>query len=263
MVTPFVCEFASVNHRDLDRVSAIGMSEMPIFDGCVEEIERAYDQLGYDLGWRFLSVSRAVLEGQVKIAFVTLNPGGNQIPVDHPTASCENGPSYLVERWRGKPPGQAPLQVQVQKLFEGLVGHLGFQGASQQLMERSLIGHYVPFRSPRFADLPHKEEALSVGRHIWSRLLHHARPRLIICLGREAQGELRSLLEDDLTGVHEKTQSFPSGWGNYKIEIDTYEVKSEVTRLLYLPHLSTFKLFTTSKCRSLMDKVLRAATAGL
>lgn len=236
---------------------------MPIFDGCVEEIERAYDQLGYELGWRFLSVSRRVLEEQAKIAFVTLNPGGRQISADHPTASCEHGASYLVERWRGNLPGQAPLQVQVQKLFEALVGHLDFQGGSKQLMERSLIGHYVPFRSPRFADLPHKDSALSVGRCIWARLLRHVKPKLIICLGREVQGELRLLLQHDLNGVHEATQSLSSGWGNLEIEFDTYDVESRVTRLLYLPHLSTFKLFTSSKCRGPMDRALRAATKGL
>lgn len=239
------------------------MAEKPIFDLCIEEIERAYGQLGYDLGWRFLSVSRAVLEGRVKIAFVTLNPGGNQIPKDHPTASCENGPSYLVERWRDKSPGQAPLQVQVQKLFEALAAHLEFQGTSRQLMEQSLIGHYVPFRSPRFADLPHKDEGLLVGRHIWGRLLRHAQPKLIICLGRKVQDELRLLLRHELNGVHRKTQSLPTGWGNLETQIDAYELGAEVTRLLYLPHLSTFKLFTSVDCRAPMNAMLKAATEGL
>ncbi|MFU8781422.1 MAG: hypothetical protein ACNA71_10430 [Kiritimatiellia bacterium] len=235
---------------------------MPIFDGCVEEIERAYDQLGYDLGWRFLSVSRAVLEGQVKIAFVTLNPGGNQIPVDHPTASCENGPSYLVERWRGKPPGQAPLQVQVQKLFQGLANQMGFQAGSEGLMERSLIGHYIPFRSPRFEDLPHQEEGIAVGRLVWGRLLRHVRPRLVICLGRKVQSELRILLHHELNGIQRNTQSLPSGWGDMEIDIDTYESSGQVMRLLYLPHLSTFKLFSRDNCKDPMNAVLGAATEG-
>lgn len=239
------------------------MPERHIFNWCVEEIERAYDQLGYELGWRFLSVSRTVLNGQAEIAFITLNPGGRKIPVDHPTASCEHGASYVVERWRCNPQGQAPLQVQVQRSFDGLARQTGFQGTAEQLMERSLIGHYVPFRSPRFEDLPFKDEALSVGRHIWGRLLHHVRPRLIICLGRKVQRELQSLLQRELNGVRRKTQSLASGWGSLEIAIDTYEIGGQITRLLYLPHLSTFKLFTSVNCKDPMDAVLRAATRDI
>jgi hypothetical protein len=238
------------------------MPEKPIFDWCVEEIEHAYDQLGYELGWRFLSVSRAVLDGRVRIAFVTLNPGGKQIPVDHPTASCEDGASYLVERWRGNPPGQAPLQIQVQKLFQGLANQTGFQANSEGLMERSLIGHYIPFRSPRFEDLPHQEEAIAVGRRVWGRLLRHARPRLVICLGRKVQSELRILLHHELNGIQRNIQSLPSGWGDMEIDIDTYESSGEVMRLLYLPHLSTFKLFSRDACGDPMNAVLGAATVG-
>jgi len=69
-----------------------------LFSECVSEIEAAYRSLGHQLGWRFLSVRGAVLNGPVKVALITLNPAGRFIPPDHPWQSCESGVSYLVER---------------------------------------------------------------------------------------------------------------------------------------------------------------------
>lgn len=241
----------------------LAMATPQLFTSCVEDIEAAYSSLGYKLGWRFLSVSRFVLTSPVQVAFVTLNPGGNRIPPDHSTASCENGVSYLVERWTGNPPGQAPLQIQVQRLFEALRVPLKFHGTYEQLMSESLIGHFIPFRSPRFADLPRRDEALEIGRRLWEPLLRETTPKLVICLGREVQRELRQLIPRALDCKSHAPQSYPTGWGDYQVDIDTFRTSVGAVRLLYLPHLSTFKIFTSARCVVPMQAAIAAAAEGL
>lgn len=235
------------------------MTDLPLFESCTRDIEAMYQRLGYTLGWRFLSVSRSVLASPVRIAMVTLNPGGDRIRPDHPSASCEDGVSYVVESW-GSTPGRSPLQVQVQGLFARLQSATGYEGTPRQLMEESLIGHFIPFRSPRFADLPLRADALAFGRSLWRRLLPHSRPKLTICLGREVQAELRGVFPSALSARLEGSLSYPTGWGSYTADIDTFRTaQGEIARLLFLPHLSTWKLFTSDKCRRSVDLLIQAA----
>lgn len=234
-----------------------------IYEQCVREIEDAYSELGHQLGWRFLSVGKDVLDAPAKIALITLNPGGNVNPPDHPTASCESGVSYLVESWDGAQPGQSKLQIQVTGLFRMLAEAIAFQGTYQQLMAKSLIAHFVPFRSPRLADLPRRRESLEFGHRLWRQLLPFSAPKLIICLGRDVQTELRKLIPMATGSRLEGTASYLTGWGSYTAEIDEFKRQSEVIQLLYLPHLSTWTLFTSPKCANHMPAIIRAACANL
>jgi hypothetical protein len=204
-----------------------------------------------------------VLTSPVRLAMVTLNPGGDRIRPDHPAASCEDGVSYVVESW-GSTPGRSPLQVQVQGLFAMLQSAAGYDGSPRQLMEESLIGHFVPFRSPRFADLPRQADALGFGHNLWRRLLPESRPKLTICLGREVQAELRGLFPSALSATLEDSAAFQTGWGKYTADLDTYRTaEGRTARLLFLPHLSTWKLFTSEKCKTNMRSIIEAATDGM
>ena len=234
-----------------------------LFEECVHDIETEYARLGHTLGWRFLSVSQRVLDAPVRLALGTLNPAGDRIPPDHPWASCENGVSYLVERWRDSSiPGEAPLQVQVREMFRLLAQSMAYEGSYDQLMAESLIAHLIPFRSPRFANLHRKEESLALGRRLWTRILPQTAPRLIICLGRQAQRELRRLIPGAMRVCHASTRTFPTGWGNYTVDIDDFAGNDRAPRLLYLPHLSTWTLFTSAKCRTQMQVIMEAACQG-
>jgi hypothetical protein len=230
-----------------------------LFEQCVQEIETSYIELGHRLGWRFLSVGKVVLNGPAEIALITLNPGGNEIPPDHPTASCESGVSYLVESWDGAPPGQSKLQKQVQGLFRLLVDTLRYHGTYQQLMVQTLIGYFVPFRSPRLADLARQRESIEFGHRLWRKLLPAISPKLIICLGRDVQAELRTLLPIATDSQLITSTTYPTGWGEYTAEIDEFQWNNNKTSLLYLPHLSTWTLFTSKKCIEHMPVIIRAA----
>ena len=220
-------------------------------------------RLGHTLGWRFLSVSHGVLEQPSKIALITLNPAGSSIPPDHPWASCEEGSSYLVESWGGLDPGTSTLQVQVRCMFAALHRSLGMNGNSDDLLEQSLISHLIPFRSPRFAELPHKKESVAFGQGLWRKLLPHVRPNLIICLGRDAQRELKTLIPTALSAKHRDSNSYRTGWGDYTADIDTFAAAHGQVRLLFLPHLSTWTLFTSSKCSVDMPVIIEAAIEGV
>ncbi len=238
-------------------------NSMPsLFDSCVREIADAYQRLGHTLGWRFLSVSKSVLDGPVKIAVITINPAGKSIPVDHPWESCEDGSSYLVERWGDSPAGRSTLQIQVQEMFALLKNSTRFVGEVRDLIEQSLISHFVPFRSPRLAELPRKGESLAFGRKLWATLLPVSSPDLIICLGREVQRELQKLIPSSMSATHTGRVSYPTGWGEYTAEIDTYSTRDGAVRLLFLPHLSTWTLFTSVTSVANMPGIIHAAALG-
>lgn len=185
-----------------------------LFEIAVQDIEAEYARLGHTLGWRFLNVSRKIIDGPVRVALITINPGGDHIPPNHPTASCENGASYLVERWGDARAGQSVLQQQVQHLFVALAAELRYEGSPSQLLESSLVSQFVPFRSARFETLPRPAESLEFARKLWSGILPISKPRLIVCLGREVQQQLTELIPQCLGASASETAKFPTGWGN-------------------------------------------------
>jgi hypothetical protein len=233
------------------------------FDEFVASIRAEYLRLKHTLGWRFLAVSKDVMCGHVDIALITLNPGGRVIVPDHSEASCESGVAYLVERW-GKPPGRPPgtnkLQVQVQCLFREIAKRTQLAANGHELMARSLIGYYVPFRSPRLADLPEKAESFAFARALWRDVLQHASPRLIVCIDRKTQCELTELIPSIFKSSLRRSTKFATGWGKYTADIDEFD---DGRRLLRLPHLSTFRLFKSVNCEKPIAKIMDTACQGL
>jgi hypothetical protein len=135
------------------------MTDLRLFNESCERIDRAYHRLGHRLGYRFLLGSRDNLGPETEILFLGLNPGGRSIPPDHPADSCEDGPAFVRESWgAGRGPGSAPLQVQVQRMFDDLAAQRNNGMNGRALMEHSLLAYYIPFRSPNMAELssPHE-----------------------------------------------------------------------------------------------------------
>lgn len=233
-----------------------------LFDECIAMIEAKYAELGHVLGWRFLSVSKEVLSSRPEVALITLNPGGNEIPADHPWGSCEQGCSYIVEKWGSSLPGQHPLQIQVRALFQAIAdSSKSLPKDGKALLEGSLIAHFVPFRSPRLETLVAKDHSLIFGVELWRRILSEVHPRLIVCISRDAYPELKSIL-GEVVGPLETWQEIPTGWGDYKADLVVFRGPRAV-RLLRLPHLSTFKLFSSLRCRPSMVAILDEACRDL
>ena len=196
-------------------------------------IQREYDRLGYSLGWRFITCPESQATDPEAL-IISLNPAGRK---EHgPSWSQEAGSAYIVESWKGLPVGKAPLQIQVQRLVE-LLG-LSF--------DQILSGHFVPFRSPSWDELAHREEAISFGKKLWYQFASPLKPKRVICIGHEVSTHLRGLF-----GVH-KLRERPSGWGSQKIKT---AIGRNGLHFISLPHLSRFPLFTREPCQPYLDAV--------
>jgi hypothetical protein len=231
-------------------------------EACVE-IENEYVRLGHAMGWRFLTSPRATLAHTTPIALITLNPGGSVERPDHARESSESGSAYIVEHWRrGKGPGDAPLQREVRILFSLLAAAHGAASSGDELLHRSLSAYFVPFRSPSFEALAFPDESLAFASRLWSRLFEHLDPKLVITIDRRTAHCVGRILGEKLD-VTPSEQHFPTGWGEVTAEIRTFECGGARRSLLRLPHLSRFGVFTRSKSRQHMERVIRAATLTL
>ena len=215
-----------------------------IFQDIVGRIESFYQDHGYELGWRFLTCSKTVLKSNPKIGFITLNPGGSRIRHDHPSPSCEEGNAYLHEIWKeGRKPGESPLQIQVQKMFSKIHEKTNYDGSRDDLIESSLSAYFIPFRSPSLRDLKHRKEAFDFGEKIWLKILKTVQPERFVCIDVETTNRLRKIIKIAYDLPESRSYKLQTGWGDYTADIIEFGEKAQI-KLLRLPHLSRFTLFT-------------------
>jgi hypothetical protein len=185
-------------------------------------IERAYQESGNKLGWRFLYSPVSAI-ADAKIAFIGLNPGGSERSAAHADFAMTTGSAYCDETWAGHSPGESPLQLQVQALFS----LIGVPPAEV------LAGNLVPFRSATWNSLIGRQEALSFGGKLWSDVLAFSQPQLVVAMGVQVRNEMAAIL-----GISELT-ALPTGWGSVRA------ARGENGRmtLIGIPHLSRFRIF--------------------
>ncbi len=218
------------------------------FDQTIKKIQKAYSELGHQMGYRFLLSSKSTFSSD--IIFLNLNPGGNRIPPEHPADSCESGSAHLTESWgNGLDVGMSPLQIQVQKLFKELSKKIP---GNRNLINESLIAYFIPFRSPRMNDLHEKEKSIKFAIELWSEIISTMKPKLVICLGDDVYKNVKKLFPDDPTKYSTKI-----GWGEITADFYKYDNGCRVIRL---PHLSTFKIFSRKECEPFIDNLLSEAT---
>ncbi len=101
--------------------------------------------------------------------------------------------------------------------------------------EHVFSAHYVPFRSPSWAELASREAAERFAEGLWRWLLPRVEFETVVCIGEDRPGKpLAALLN-----AHLET-SLPVGWGD--ITADRYRLP-DGRALIALPHLSRFALF--------------------
>jgi len=227
-----------------------------IFQDTVNQIEKFYKKHHcYKLGWRFLTCSKAVLKNNPKIAFIALNPGGNKIRDDYPSDSCEEGNAYLYEKWKkNKEQGESPLQIQVRKMFDKICEKTNYEGSGGELLESSLSAYFVPFRSLDLDNLPHRKEAFDFGEKIWLKILKTIQPELFICIDKETAKRLRRIIGTAYGLPESGSCELPTGWGSYPADIIEFGANAEI-KLLRLPHLSRFTLFTREASQEEIENI--------
>jgi uracil-DNA glycosylase len=181
------------------------------------------------MGWRLLYSPWRTTQS-ASVAFIGLNPGGDESNTDHGEIDTV-GSAYESEDWSTAKhtysPGKSPLQLQVRKLF----GMLGVNASDV------LAGNLVPFRSPSWKSLPRRDEAISFGAELWRALITHANPRLIVVMSQEPW---EALLRDwKIANIESKGIN----WGSYQIRRGNWEG----TKVVALPHLSRFRIMERSK----------------
>lgn len=196
-------------------------------EGLRARIERRYRDSGHGLGWRLLYSPAVVLEG-AHAAFVGLNPGGGERRDDHAEFAMSSGSAWAVESWKGKPPGEAPLQRQLLSLFEML----------GERPEDVLAGNLVPFRSPDWKALPgDRKAAVAFGKDLWRDMILRARPSLVIASGKLPFDALREALGGT------EPEKYGMSWGRASGRRCAWTGGE----LVGLPHLSRYPVITSRR----------------
>lgn len=167
----------------------------------------------------------------------------------------------MVEAWEhGCPPGAAPLQTQVQRLFSRLANARGNGTSGDDLLNKSLAAYFVPFRSPTFKDLAHPHQALAFASQLWAGLCDHLDPQLIITIDQRTTQRLTHILSKKL-GTPPTRQQFPIGWGTYSAELLAFDSSGMRRAILRLPHLSRFRIFGRPQSEPHVQRIIQAVAS--
>lgn len=177
-----------------------------------------YRRLGYDAGYVFGMTPVANMR-TAEILLVGLNPGGDW---GEQTWEVGSGNAYLDERW-GADGGLNALQLEV----SALLNLLGVEG------KQVFAGQFIPFRSPSFAALERKDEAIAFGRRLWTWALNQTSAQIIVCMGYKAAWHLAQLC-----GAAQ-VDTYPTGWGT---TVACRFVAPSGRVIVSIPHPSRFKL---------------------
>ncbi|MBL0649075.1 hypothetical protein [Aeromonas caviae] len=226
-------------------------------------IHQFYTLQGYKFEWSLSYNSFNILHTpEYPIAFIGLNPGGDEKTKYNPEIESESGKSaYYYENWTRSslsPPEEKdlnPLQMQMVKLYARLSDIYGCNYSD--LMDKSIMANFVPFRSKDWNSLPNKSTALEFSRQLWSEILKHARIKVIICMSVVVFNELNTTLcELGFSLLPEKSEAKRTGWGRTKYQAVTYVKDNKEVLLIRLPHLSRYKMFNSENCRVAIDDIM-------
>ena len=112
----------------------------------------------------------------------------------------------------------------------------------------------MPFRSRNLNNLKDKKEAFDLGEKIWGEILETVRPRLFICINKETAERIRKIIATTYALPKSKSYKPQTGWGDYTADIVEFGNNAEV-KLLRLPHLSSFKLFSRKECEEKIEDI--------
>lgn len=141
----------------------------------------------------------------------------------HGSWDSPNGNAYFLEKW-GANGGETSIQRQV-RAWHTLLGLDA---------DESFCAQFVPFRSPDWASLSRKEEAVGFATRLWAWTLSMSPASLLVSMGKLPANYLSRLLDA------RHIAQLPTGWG--KQTIDVWEAASG-RRIIAMPHPSRYTLF--------------------
>lgn len=206
-------------------------------------VQAEYERLGYSRGWSFMGTPERALR-EARVAFVGLNPGGGGETDTYEYGGLwdfPEGNAYFDERW-GPNASETAIQRQIWRWHEmvGLGPH------------ESLCAHFIPFRSPDWHSLEHKDEALAFGQRLWNWVLGVSPASLFVTMGKEPARQLAVILKA------RHVAQLPTGWGQQMIDVRD---SADGRRVVGMPHPSRYALFGRGGSASeLAEQSFRAAT---
>ena len=227
---------------------------MDFFQEIINDIETEYKKTSNKLGWRFLVTSKKTLDENNGIYLITLNPGGSKEERTHSTASCENGCAYLTETWKNYKNPDSPLQNQFKLLFQEIAAKLNSKDYVA-VMESSVCGYFIPFRSTNYKELADKKESISLAKDIWNKILSKGKFKIVMCIDIQTYNFIKKIIVED--GYKLSTEkNLNTGWGNFKSEVSKFQKNNKVFTLARFPHLSRFSIFGRKESKMHVDKIM-------
>ncbi|HVC37837.1 MAG TPA: hypothetical protein VNF46_05490 [Gammaproteobacteria bacterium] len=230
------------------------MHEQLQFQALLDRINMAYDALGHRMGWSLLYTPKSTLHASQQLLFLGLNPGGKEDQRYDAVPSCESGNEYLHGKWVAEV-GKAALQFQVQQLFKRIALSTGGNINHEYMMDATLAANFVPFRSPNWTKLVNKQKTMEFSRSLWSEILDQLHPRVIICIAYLVYDSIKTILVSKGFTPIDTDKAQPIGWG--KVTYNMTELRNDDRDILLvrLPHLSTYKVFSSAKCEMEIKKL--------
>ncbi len=189
--------------------------------------------------WSFLYTGPETFHPNQKLLFLGLNPGvdkneinTNFIPHFHSGNSFN---AYLDQNW-GPGTGNAPLQRQIQTLFENIAKEL--KTDFRALMRETMAANYCPYRSKNWNNLRLNSNIVDLSFTLWASIFSYLKPAVIIIMNKYAYMNVCKILSA------EEVLKQPTGWGKSTYAISRYKRGQDDGVIIRIPHLSRYKIFT-------------------
>lgn len=210
------------------------------FEKAVEYIQKAFSELNFQpkIDWRFLYSPKATFSPTTKLMVFAQNPRrGKDDPFisTFPRESFEKGNAYRLEKWGMNPyrPNAIRRQKEVLELFAHIAQNLQPQIDPDRLMDQTLTSNFCPFASPKWKeDLSKNDDVINFSRNLWTGVLTHLKPAVVICLGNDIFGEFINIIAASLNAVPNNREIIRVGRFNHEIvTIDSGQRKTMVLKI--------------------------------
>ena len=114
------------------------------------------------------------------------------------------------------------------------------------------MAYFIPFRSPSFKELHAEKDSIRFSLNLWREIFFTTHPKLIICNGKTVFNNVKEICTEYLDYL----PPVQLNWGDKTGQV----LKYEKLRVLGLPHLSRFKIFSRSECKKPIERLLEQAT---
>lgn len=217
----------------------------------LSQFETLLSSIKGESGKLFYSAAETLSPGQ--FYFLGTNPGGKSIDRDgNPAETIEkslNGlpgrtkNDFLDESWKGKPRGNAPLQLAAIKLFAEL-GHSDIR--------KICASNLIFVRSENLKHLEHFNELADICWQVHEVVISEiVKPKVILVHGNGNSGSPFSYISQLQNQREEDWDTFPSGHGKMVCKWFDTSINGHSCRVIGLPHLSRFTLKTYEEIRAL------------